>query len=144
MSRAKLSLTVYAIYLSSAGLSIALFPDAVLPIIGLSPTREVWVRLHGALAVVLAAKGYNGAPEPLLVYAVRRLHPRGLRLLPHGARPPRHLPARPHHLRPHRLCRGGVDGMGGSRGRARRHRHEQLSRGRAGGAGTEISETRRG
>lgn len=61
MSRAKLSLTVYAIYLGSAGLSIALFPDAMLPILGLPVTKEVWVRLYGALATVLAAKGYNGA-----------------------------------------------------------------------------------
>lgn len=61
MSRAKLSLTVYALYLGSGGLSMALFPNAMLPILGLPTTSEVWVRLYGALAAVLAAKGYNGA-----------------------------------------------------------------------------------
>jgi hypothetical protein len=61
MSKAGISLTVYAIYLASAGASIAFIPNVVLPILGLPMTDEVWVRLYGGLAIALAAKGYHGA-----------------------------------------------------------------------------------
>jgi hypothetical protein len=61
MSKPALSLTVYAIYLGVGGAISALFPNFVLNLLGLPPTNEVWIRLWGALAVALAAKGYNGA-----------------------------------------------------------------------------------
>lgn len=63
MSKPAISLTVYAIYLGVGGAISALFPNFVLHLLGLPPTNEVWIRLWGALAVALAAKGYNGARQ---------------------------------------------------------------------------------
>ena len=61
MSRAARSMVVYAIYLALSGLGMSLIPNVFLHILGLPPTKEVWVRLFGALSFVLASKGYYAA-----------------------------------------------------------------------------------
>lgn len=61
MSRASISMTVYAIYLGIGGAVFAFIPGVMLHVLGLPPTNEVWIRLFGALAAVLAVKGYYGA-----------------------------------------------------------------------------------
>jgi hypothetical protein len=61
MSKAGVSMTVYAIYLGSSGLGLALIPNVLLHVLGVPPTHEGWIRIFGSLAVVLAAKGYNAA-----------------------------------------------------------------------------------
>ena len=59
MSRARLSIFIYSIYLASGGLAMALIPNVILSLVGHPTTNEPWVRLFGALAFVLGAKGFN-------------------------------------------------------------------------------------
>jgi hypothetical protein len=58
MSKTAVSITVYGIYLGSAGVGFMFIPDVLLQVLSLPPTNEVWIRLFGVLAVVLAAKAY--------------------------------------------------------------------------------------
>jgi hypothetical protein len=53
MSNLKLSMTVFGIYLTLAGLSFILIPNFVLPIFGFPITTEIWIRLTGLLTVIL-------------------------------------------------------------------------------------------
>lgn len=53
-SRAALSILVFGIYLVVIGLIFLLAPNAVLALIGLPPTQEVWAHLVGFLLLVLA------------------------------------------------------------------------------------------
>jgi len=53
MSNLKLSITVFGIYLSLAGLSFIVIPNLILPIFGLPATTEIWIRLAGLLTVIL-------------------------------------------------------------------------------------------
>lgn len=61
MSKAGVSITAYCIYLGSGGVVLAFKPNVLNHVLGLPPTKEVWIRLFGALAVVLAAKGFYAA-----------------------------------------------------------------------------------
>ncbi|MBW8875633.1 MAG: hypothetical protein JF614_11780 [Acidobacteria bacterium] len=61
MSKTGVSIVAYSIYLGSGGLGMALIPNVLLGLLGLPPTPEPWIRLFGFLALVLAAKGINGA-----------------------------------------------------------------------------------
>ena len=73
MSRARLSIFVYSIYLSVGGLAMMIIPNVILKLVGHPPTTEPWVRLFGALAFVLAAKGFNYSPleiRPLFQFDV--------------------------------------------------------------------------
>ncbi len=56
MSRARISIVVYSIYLAIAGTGIALVPTLILPLAGLSTANQVWARLAGCLAFMLAVK----------------------------------------------------------------------------------------
>lgn len=53
MSRAALSIRVFGFYLGLAGAALFAVPDAVLPLLGLETTPEVWVRLVGLLTFIL-------------------------------------------------------------------------------------------
>jgi hypothetical protein len=48
------SITVFAIYLAITGLSFAFIPNLVLPLLGFAPASEVWIRVVGLLAMILA------------------------------------------------------------------------------------------
>jgi hypothetical protein len=61
MSKTSISIIAYSIYLGCGGLGMALIPNVMLGFFRLPPTTEVWIRLFGFLALVLAAKGINGA-----------------------------------------------------------------------------------
>jgi hypothetical protein len=62
LSPTSISLVVYSIYLGVSGAGMALIPNVLLGVLGLSPVAEtVWIRLFGSLAFVLAAKGTFGA-----------------------------------------------------------------------------------
>jgi hypothetical protein len=63
MSKPATSLIVYAIYLGVGGAIVALFPHVMLNLLGLPQTNDVWIRFFGALAVALAAKGFNVARQ---------------------------------------------------------------------------------
>ena len=54
MSNTALSILVFGIYLVIIGLIFLLAPNAVLSLIGLPPTHEVWAHLAGMLLLVLA------------------------------------------------------------------------------------------
>lgn len=56
MSKARISIIVYSIYLAAAGVGIALVPNLILPLVGLPTANDVWARLAGCLAFVLALK----------------------------------------------------------------------------------------
>jgi len=73
MSKARMSIFIYSIYLSAGGLAMMLIPNQMLALVGHPPTHEPWVRLFGALAFVLAAKGFNYSPleiRPLFQFDV--------------------------------------------------------------------------
>ncbi len=61
MSKTGVSIVAYSIYLGCGGVGMSLIPNVLLGLLGLPPTHEVWVRLFGFLALVLAVKGINGA-----------------------------------------------------------------------------------
>jgi hypothetical protein len=61
LSKTSISIIVYSIYLGTGGLGMALIPNTMLGLLGVPPTQEVWIRLFGFLALVLAVKGINGA-----------------------------------------------------------------------------------
>ena len=61
MSKTSISILVYSIYLGTGGAGMAFIPNVMLPLLGVPPTNEVWIRLFGFLALVLGAKGINGA-----------------------------------------------------------------------------------
>jgi len=46
---------------------MSLIPNTLLHILRIPPTYEVWVRLFGALSVVLAAKGYFAARHNIVL-----------------------------------------------------------------------------
>ncbi len=59
MSRAGMSIFIYAIYLAVGGALMILIPNVVLTLIGHPTTNEPWVRLFGALAMLLGIKGLH-------------------------------------------------------------------------------------
>ena len=61
MSNSARSILVFAAYLALSGLSFMLIPEMVLPMFGLAAPTEVWIRLVGLLAFILALYFYNAA-----------------------------------------------------------------------------------
>jgi hypothetical protein len=47
MSPAAISILVYAIYLLGQGVALLLFPNVVLPLVGLPEAADIWVRVVG-------------------------------------------------------------------------------------------------
>jgi hypothetical protein len=66
VSRARISIIGYSIYLATAGAGIALVPNLILPIVGLPASDTVWARLAGCLAFVLALKGLQNSRYELV------------------------------------------------------------------------------
>ena len=54
MSRSALSVLVFCLYLSILALGFLIFPNTVLSLFGLLPTKEVWVRVVGMLLLGLS------------------------------------------------------------------------------------------
>jgi hypothetical protein len=64
MSKARLSIIVYGVYLASAGLVLALIPDVLMNLVGITGDRCFWARIAGCLAFVLGIKGiYTSSAE---------------------------------------------------------------------------------
>jgi hypothetical protein len=64
MSRARVSIIVYGAYLATAGAMLALVPNLLMALVGIPEDHGFWVRLVGALALVLGVKGiYNSTAE---------------------------------------------------------------------------------
>jgi hypothetical protein len=53
MDNSARSITVFGIYLAASGLSLVFIPNAILPLLGLPTTTEVWIRVVGLLAAIL-------------------------------------------------------------------------------------------
>ena len=66
LSRPSLSIIVYSIYLGASGVAYAFVPNALLRLIHLPPSNEVWIRLFGLFAILLAVKGVYGALQNLI------------------------------------------------------------------------------
>jgi hypothetical membrane protein len=61
MTNSARSVLVFGIYLAVSGLSFMLIPGIVLPLVGMDPTTEVWIRLVGLLAFILGMYFFNAA-----------------------------------------------------------------------------------
>jgi hypothetical protein len=53
MKSAALTIKVFGVYVSLIGLALLCAPNAILPILGFPETTETWVRVLGALALVV-------------------------------------------------------------------------------------------
>ena len=72
MSRARLSIIVYGAYLATAGVVLALIPNVLMALVGIPDDHGFWVRLVGALALVLGVKGiYNSTAGKPCIFPVR-------------------------------------------------------------------------
>lgn len=54
MHPASLSIKVFGVYVLASGLGLLFAPNMVLALLGVPPTTEIWVRVLGVLAIVLA------------------------------------------------------------------------------------------
>lgn len=54
MKKTSTTLLVFGVYLIGMGLGLVLMPNFVLGTLGFAPTGEIWVRVVGALALLLA------------------------------------------------------------------------------------------
>ena len=54
MSKAARSIYVWGIYVTLTGLALIVIPNVVFGIIGLPSTNEVWIRVLGVMALILA------------------------------------------------------------------------------------------
>ena len=61
MSRARLSIIVYGVYLATAGAGLALIPNVILTLARIPDDYCFWARLAGCLALVLAVKGIHNS-----------------------------------------------------------------------------------
>ena len=53
MKSAALTIKVFGVYVSLIGLALLCVPNAILPVFGFPETTETWVRVLGALALVV-------------------------------------------------------------------------------------------
>jgi len=61
VSKARVSIIGYAIYLGTVGLGIMFVPNLILPLLGLPADNAIWARLAGCLALALALKGLHNS-----------------------------------------------------------------------------------
>lgn len=54
MSQASRSIQVFGFYLAFVGLSLAVVPNTLLPLLGFRTSTEVWVRMVGLLTLIFA------------------------------------------------------------------------------------------
>jgi hypothetical protein len=54
MSNLTRSIVVFGVYLTVSGASLILFPQVLLPLLGLPAPADGWVRVAGLLALILA------------------------------------------------------------------------------------------
>lgn len=53
MSSSKVSIAAFGVYVMLIGLTLILAPNLLLSVFGFPPTQEIWIRVLGALALVL-------------------------------------------------------------------------------------------
>lgn len=69
MSKTSTSLIVFGIYLIGMGLGLVFMPNFALGTLGFAPTNEVWVRVVGALALLLAFYYISAARADVRAFA---------------------------------------------------------------------------
>jgi hypothetical protein len=69
MSKTSTSLMVFGVYLIGMGLGLVLMPNFVLGTLGFAPTNEVWIRVVGALALLLAFYYISAARADMRAFA---------------------------------------------------------------------------
>ncbi len=69
MKKSSTTLLVFGIYLVGMGLGLVAMPNVVLGMFGLPATNEVWVRVVGVLALVLAHYYTSAARADLKTFA---------------------------------------------------------------------------
>ena len=69
MKKTSTTLLVFGLYLIGMGLGLLTMPNVVLGTLGLPPTDEVWIRVVGVLALVLAYYYISAARADLKTFA---------------------------------------------------------------------------
>jgi hypothetical protein len=59
MGKPARSIMVFGIYLTLTGLSLAIIPNIILPLLGLETTTEIWIRVVGLLTLILGGYFLN-------------------------------------------------------------------------------------
>ena len=73
MSKAAMSLRIFGVYLMLLGVTLVTVPNLLLPIFGLAPTGEAWIRVVGVLAFNISIYYWFAAPSewrPLFVASI--------------------------------------------------------------------------
>ncbi|HEY9403338.1 MAG TPA: hypothetical protein VIQ24_11785 [Pyrinomonadaceae bacterium] len=68
MSHAAKSLFVFGIYLCGLGLLLLFVPNLILPLFGVPPTNEVWIRINGMFVLCLSFYYVLAARHGLTVF----------------------------------------------------------------------------
>ena len=68
MSRAAISLFIFAIYLAVLGVSLLLFPNLLLRTFGVQATNEVWIRINGMFLICLSFYYFQTARHGLTIF----------------------------------------------------------------------------
>jgi len=68
MSPAARSMFAYGLYMIASGLSFALAPNTFLPLAGLPPTSEPWIRVFALLVVILGLYYVMAARQELTAF----------------------------------------------------------------------------
>src|ERR671932_520607 len=68
MSRAAKSLFVFGIYLCGLGLFLLLAPNLLLRLLGVPPTREVWIRVNGMFVLCFSFYYVQAARRELTAF----------------------------------------------------------------------------
>jgi hypothetical protein len=61
MSSAAKTMVAFGVYMALVGAILAAYPNALLGLLGLPPTEEVWLRILGLFMVIVAYYYYVGA-----------------------------------------------------------------------------------
>ena len=68
MSRAAKSLFVFGIYLCGLGLFLLLAPNLLLQLLGVSPTKEIWIRINGMFVLCFSFYYVQVARHELIMF----------------------------------------------------------------------------
>jgi hypothetical protein len=76
MSKSALSVMVFGGYLVGMGAGFLILPNTVLGLLGFPPSGDVWIRILGVLALILAYYYINAARNNIQVLFVWSVHTR--------------------------------------------------------------------
>lgn len=76
MSRSAFSAKVFAIYLFIAGALLVTFPNALLSVLQIAPTSEVWIRVVGLVAFMIGVYAWVAASHEFTPFLVASVYTR--------------------------------------------------------------------